>query len=510
MRPSLSRGEWLIRQADQANPYRVRADDQTAGSRSPQHMSQVPGIPDPYEGLVPAHPSQFGPGSQPNRLMSQSLNPHVPTELARLQNGHYEQPGDLEQTLNSAGPGQDMRGQDHDGDQSSGELGNPNDATDDAHKACEKDDQIECEFAAPCRMDASPDGLHFRKVVSHVFGRNKAVTKIFPQEVWVHYCRKHYQRARYRADQWPFTQCDLLLESLRRMEEWNGVIDFELTLRRRERIRVADESNDNSTQKDCNGKVGGKSTTKNTRPGRKHPTAIIAPAPDWLRDCTGEHLSFEQIRVIIERIREYMTSLRRQERELQAEKEDTDKKLSLSKHGNRKSELAIRTQSKRHNSKPHPYKMRQPPSMVRFPDIEILPNFKDWVREAALRQRSATAPRLTVDSDKNKDSIKIEAGHVPLGTTQNGGTVQPRRPQSIIPYRSRTTQRNCQVSALTETNAQRGFQRTIGRAGTNRGSSASQQRRSERVFQLALDRITRGSRKRSDKFGKKPDTKPDC
>lgn len=504
MRPSLSRGEWLIRQADQANPYRVRADDEAASSRSPQHMSQAPGIPDPYEGLVPVQSGTFGPGSQPNRLMFQSINPPAPAELARFQNGHYEQPGNLGQILNSAGPGNEMRDQNYDGEQSAGELGRLNDAAGDKHKACEKDDQIECEFAAPCRMDASPDGLHFRKVVSHVFGRNKAVTKIFPQEVWVHYCRKHYQRARYRADQWPFTQCDLLLESLRRMEEWNGVIDFELTLRRRERIRVADESNDKSTQKDSNRKLGGKSTTKNTRPGRKHPTAIIAPAPDWLRDCTGEHLSFEQIRVIIERIREYMTSLRRQEREIQAERDDAEKKPLLSKHGNWKPELPIRTQSKRHNNKPHPYKIRQPPSMVRFPDIEILPNFKDWVREAALRQRSATAPRLTTHSDKDKDSIKMEAA-------QNGGPVQPRRPQSTIPYRPRTTQNNGQSFAPTPASTtQRGFQGTIGRAGTNRGSSASQQRRSERVFQLALDRITRGSRKRSDKSGKKPDTKPDC
>lgn len=82
---------------------------------------------------------------------------------------------------------------------------------------------------------------HPRKVISHIFGRNKTATKLFPPHVWVHYCRKHYQRARYRSREWPFTQCDLLLDSLRRMEAWGGVAGFEVILRRREVERVDEE-----------------------------------------------------------------------------------------------------------------------------------------------------------------------------------------------------------------------------------------------------------------------------
>lgn len=75
-----------------------------------------------------------------------------------------------------------------------------------------------CEFS-PCKTGPNSDP---RKVISHIFGRNKSVTKRFPPHVWVHYCRQHYQRARYRASDWAVTQCQLVLVSLARMEEWSS------------------------------------------------------------------------------------------------------------------------------------------------------------------------------------------------------------------------------------------------------------------------------------------------
>lgn len=57
-----------------------------------------------------------------------------------------------------------------------------------------------CEYSTPCQMSTGSEGVYFRKVVSHLFGRNKTSTKLFPQHVWVLYCRRHYQRARYRAE----------------------------------------------------------------------------------------------------------------------------------------------------------------------------------------------------------------------------------------------------------------------------------------------------------------------
>lgn len=38
-----------------------------------------------------------------------------------------------------------------------------------------------CEFSRPYRMTESLDGIHFRKIVSHLFGRNKASTESFPE-----------------------------------------------------------------------------------------------------------------------------------------------------------------------------------------------------------------------------------------------------------------------------------------------------------------------------------------
>ena len=42
--------------------------------------------------------------------------------------------------------------------------------------------------------------LDHRKVVSHIFGRNKACTRKLPENLWRLWCRKHYQRFKYRAE----------------------------------------------------------------------------------------------------------------------------------------------------------------------------------------------------------------------------------------------------------------------------------------------------------------------
>lgn len=213
-------------------------------------------------------------------------------------------------------------------------------------------------------MTPSPDGMHFRKVVSHVFGRNKASTKLFPPSVWVHYCRKHYQRARYRADQWPFTQCELLIESLNRMKKWGGVESFELILRRREMLRVdnGDESSDN----------GGMSKSSKKAPsGRKNPTAIIAPVPDWLRAHVGRDKTFEDIRQIVSRIRQHLLVVRDAER-AQSVQQSTD--------GPATAAMAGIANSNNNGASSH---RRQQASRVRFPDIEVLPTFRPWVLDAA-------------------------------------------------------------------------------------------------------------------------------
>lgn len=476
----LLRGESLIRRANGANPFRVRTEEQRPRSRSPCYVSPVPDLLDPYTTLVPYNPDlpqTITPS--PHRSVQPLISPEsLERGRSLIRNGEhrFDLRFDLPQIAESP-LDQDKHGHTKDAPKLPLASCDAMRAPHRAGQTSQEEKDLECEFADPCRMEASPDGLHFRKVVSHVFGRNKAVTKIFPAKVWVHYCRKHYQRARYRADQWPFTQCDLLMESLHRMEEWDGVADFELTLRRREKIRVAETGDSKLAKKEA--PVKDKQAPRPTRPGRKHPTAIIAPTPDWLRQCVGDHLSFAEIRAIIERIRQYMSALRKREKEQQAEQIDLFKKATTNDEGH--STLAVRTQSKRHQVKSHPYKPRPAPSMVRFPDIEILPNFQPWVREAALRQRSATAPVVEKGTSVKKTPARAGAGQVETAQLGEypGRSLQGRR-QANLPLRARNPSLSDNV-----------VHNEIGRVGTNRGSSASQQSRSRRVYEQALDRTSR-------------------
>lgn len=241
----------------------------------------------------------------------------------------------------------------------------------------DKDDAIICEFSGdiPCRMRSSPDDPPPRKVVSHIFGRNKASTRLFPTRIWIHYCRRHYQRARYRAEEWPFTQCELLLATVNRLEDWGGVQKFELILRRREKERV---------EKGAKPKKRPSSSGK-LPSGRKQPTPIVSPVPDWLRQRCGEVMSFQDIRNLIEEIRDYLIHLREEEK---AQNAKQDALLPIT------------------STKPS----RQSRSQVHFPDIEILPRFKEWVLKADLAKRAGRyqVPQRVQDMDDEEDEDEDE------------------------------------------------------------------------------------------------------
>ncbi|KAF7712923.1 Uncharacterized protein PECH_002345 [Penicillium ucsense] len=234
-----------------------------------------------------------------------------------------------------------------------------------------------CEFSRPCKMGPSPDGVHFRKVVSHLFGRNKASTKLFPETVWVFYCRKHYQRARYRAAQWPFNQCELLLQSLDRMEQWGRVRSFELRLRRREALRA-----DLETERPSRGGL--------LDNGRRHPTAFTAPVPDWLQQEVGVGKSFDDIRGIVERIR---CDLRNAHQEL-----ETLPQSQVADDGQ------VSTLESEHAPASADNFERR--SFARFPDIEILPDFDSGVLEQS-RAPKRLEKRQSMPAE---DDSKIFAG----------------------------------------------------------------------------------------------------
>ncbi|KAK9473309.1 uncharacterized protein V1510DRAFT_351232, partial [Dipodascopsis tothii] len=87
--------------------------------------------------------------------------------------------------------------------------------------------------SSTCVCRNMPGGCHpsapSRKVVSHIFGRNKRQTLAIPDEFWVHMCRKHYQRESYRKDTFPLLQAELVLIQLDRLEQWKNVVDFSVS-----------------------------------------------------------------------------------------------------------------------------------------------------------------------------------------------------------------------------------------------------------------------------------------
>ncbi|CAG7947608.1 unnamed protein product [Penicillium nalgiovense] len=519
-----SRGEQLRNAADRANPYRDRVErvDHTRGqyrarSRSPRRSIQPAGAHESRE--APRIPF-MGFNQYPREMyippgMNNLMHHNPPSSSPALspnnnQRGHAS--GDLGESPGHTYPPNDgnMYGNPHD-QQQQVQGCDPGPGRQPANKKQDTNNNDEdhlCEFAAPCRMHPSPDGMHYRKVVSHVFGRNKAVTKLFPLGVWVHYCRKHYQRARYRADQWPFTQCDLLLESLNRMENWDGVESFELILRRREQMRVGRESegapntefsNQNNTTpsagqtEDQDNKSSG---TVTRPPGRKHPTAIIAPVPDWLRQHVGHGKTFQEIRHIIELVRNHMVRLRNQER---AQQQLNHIPKSPNAPGSPRRGGISNGRKGRITKPAHRDPLRVRASTVRFPDVEILPHFKPWVKEAALRQRSATnGPMNEADIKEYEAEQRISGGGHIIGEIQDTRDTNARAESSqstngdfaTNDMTPRLDGHSESLSTVDMTGANLSqMQPHIGRAGTNRGQSESQRRRSERVYIKALDRV---------------------
>lgn len=205
--------------------------------------------------------------------------------------------------------------------------------------------QVECQFSDESCTSGS---THFRKVISHIFGRNKKCTIGIPKYVWIHFCRKHYQRARYRTNEWPFKQCELALDTVSNMKEWRGVQSFDLRLRRREARRTSggDEPLNQAPQVDdvpvesanqapptsvfYNGlltpppspdmaqnglnnpdvdTIDNNGTdalaTVNTETGKKKkkpPTIVPRPAPTWLHARVGPKKTFKEIKKILEEL----------------------------------------------------------------------------------------------------------------------------------------------------------------------------------------------------------------
>jgi hypothetical protein len=83
----------------------------------------------------------------------------------------------------------------------------------------------------PC---ATNSGNH-RKVISHVFGRNKTSTQQLPEDCWILWCRMHYQRNRYRdisLGVWHKRQLEIVRDQLNAFENVKADQKWEIALRK--------------------------------------------------------------------------------------------------------------------------------------------------------------------------------------------------------------------------------------------------------------------------------------
>ncbi|KAF5018150.1 hypothetical protein F66182_9877 [Fusarium sp. NRRL 66182] len=125
-----------------------------------------------------------------------------------------------------------------------------------------------------------------RKVISHLFGRNKVCTRRIPERVWVCMCRKHYQRIRYRTGaDFSVTQIGMVYEQIVRMIFWSrglenpnktnqeriAIRSWTFSIRRREAKRLTD-----TTSRDL--------------------------VPRWIMQSLGEGKTHDEILDIVERL----------------------------------------------------------------------------------------------------------------------------------------------------------------------------------------------------------------
>jgi hypothetical protein len=175
-------------------------------------------------------------------------------------------------------------------------------------------DDRQCAYVQNCTTPVDKNGdKNWRKVVSHIFGRNKLCTRQIPEYVWVCYCRKHYQRARYRNPQgFAQLQCDLVRTQIKRLEEWGGVRDWVVKLRKREAERLKPSSSDGTAKSPTKAEkleenmiedISAEKATDEVKVGPKG--TVKEPEEDdgiWLLDLVGSSKTTPEILKILDRI----------------------------------------------------------------------------------------------------------------------------------------------------------------------------------------------------------------
>lgn len=155
-------------------------------------------------------------------------------------------------------------------------------------------------------------GSQLRKAISHIFGRNKMCTRLIPQHIWVHYCRKHYQRSRYRnPKEYAKLQCDLVQKQIRAIREWSEankrqgvagtVVDWGLAVRKREQKRL-DDLNAGGRKRTASAAFDQGSDEEGGSRGNSNNSVPATAVPSWLLDHCGKGYSTDEILGIFSRL----------------------------------------------------------------------------------------------------------------------------------------------------------------------------------------------------------------
>ncbi len=122
----------------------------------------------------------------------------------------------------------------------------------DAAEITESDNDLSQQIDTKCvavSTCVANSGDH-RKVVSHIFGRNKTCTRELPDNLWIFWCRKHYQRFKYRAEDaenWHTIQLGLVRNQLQTFEDWGEIHSWTISLRKAEQDAIAKENRNGIT-----------------------------------------------------------------------------------------------------------------------------------------------------------------------------------------------------------------------------------------------------------------------
>lgn len=140
-----------------------------------------------------------------------------------------------------------------------------------------------------------------RKIIAHIFGRNKACTSQIPDHCWVKWCRKHYQRLRHRMLEqgWIFLQINCLKTQLSRMEKWGEVQNFTIVLQQKFQEELK-RNNPAQAPEDEAGLGNSPDTTKSKYNYAKEYT--IASPNRFLYPYLGVQKSFNDVYAVINAI----------------------------------------------------------------------------------------------------------------------------------------------------------------------------------------------------------------